>query len=178
MFLEFIKNEIIQAITNANEKVFQLSKRNPLYRGMGSTVVLAVVRNNLVCLANVGDSPAFLISELTGIEQKTEEHTHVNELVKEGKITKEDALSHPDRGILTRAIGPKSTVEAALVDFCVEADDFLLLCSDGLTQHVEHETIKEVITQLSPQEACAKLVNLSNQNGGTDNTTCVVVSWR
>ena len=167
-----VKSLMVSAIENANACIYELSLANPDYAGMGTTVVAAIIANNYVYVAHAGDSRAYKISEGSLI-QLTNDHSVVQRMVENGEITREEAKDHPDKHIITRALGVDETIK---VDFCQEPfedGDKLILCSDGLTNYVSGEDILRLTEDGCYYDYANRLVNLANQNGGGDNITVV-----
>ncbi len=169
-----VKSLLVSAIENANKSIYELSLSNDKYEGMGTTVVAALVANGYVYIAHAGDSRAYRISN--GIlNQLTRDHSVVQRMVEIGRITAEEAEAHPDKHIITRALGVDEEIR---VDFCQESfedDDLLILCSDGLTNYIEPEDILRLTEDGCYYNYADRLVNLANQNGGGDNITVVAV---
>lgn len=168
-----VKSLMISAIENANSGIYELSLANPDCAGMGTTVVAAIIANGYVYVAHAGDSRAYKISDGSLI-QLTTDHSVVQRMVENGEITKEEAKDHPDKHIITRALGVDETIK---VDFCQEPfedGDKLILCSDGLTNYVSGEDILRLTEDGCYYDYANRLVNLANQNGGGDNITVVV----
>lgn len=168
-----------EILEHANTRVWQEAQDDPEKAGMGSTVVCAVIDGAVAHLANVGDSPAYLVSQGQA-RQITRDHSWVAEQVAAGDIRPEDAESHPYRHILTRCLGAEETVQVELYETVeLRPGDALVLCSDGLTAHVTPEEIGPILSQASSPEAAAQaLVDLANERGGTDNITVVVARAR
>lgn len=161
------------AFEKANDEMRALVEDNPEYEGMGTTLVAAVVRDGNITIGNVGDSRAYLVGD-DGIEQVTKDQSLVQELVEQGSITEEEADEHRYRSMITQALGTEEEIEP---DFYSEelGDDALLLCSDGLTEEVKDEKIQEVLDEEpSIQEAGDRLIELANENGGSDNISVVL----
>lgn len=161
------------AIHNANELVVAKSKTDRALEGMGTTVVAATVQDGYLYVANVGDSRLYLIDQ--EIEQITRDHSLVEEMIRLGELQRKDARSHPDRNVITRAIGVKVPVRIDFFDVKLEKGDQILLCSDGLTTMVEDDEILQIVKKSdSPKEAAKKLVNEANKNGGKDNISVII----
>jgi protein phosphatase len=143
---------------------------------MGTTVVIAYIRGGRVFIGSVGDSRAYLVRG-RAMTQLTADHTFVGEQVRAGTLTSVEARRHPARNILTRAVGSQEDVEPDLIEHDLKADDWLLLCSDGLTTMVEDEEILKTLCAHgdSPEPACRALVEQANEHGGDDNVTVVLV---
>ncbi|WP_176717330.1 Stp1/IreP family PP2C-type Ser/Thr phosphatase [Vulcanibacillus modesticaldus] len=165
-----------KAIHKANGEVYKQSLNNDGYRGMGTTILASIISPEWIILGHIGDSRAYLVDD-NNIRQLTEDHSLVNELVKEGQLTQEEAMTHPKKNILTRALG---TEEKVKVDICLihwEKDQTLLLCSDGLTNHVSDEKIFEVLNQkdVSIENKTDYLLSLAIDAGGEDNISIILV---
>jgi len=172
--------DLIAAVDRANEKVFEQAQADPSFRGMGTTLTAAALvlaeDEERIAIANVGDSRTYVYShgELT---QLTEDHSVAEELLRQGQIAPEEVDTHPQRHILTRAIGIYPTVEADLWEVLPFSGDRLVLCSDGLVREVTDEQIAAVLRRLAdPTEAAVDLVARARAAGGSDNITVVVVN--
>ena len=169
-----------QAVTDANTAVWRQSQLRSELRGMGTTLIAAALvpdtdGRDVIALANVGDSRAYVYSE-AHIAQITADHSLAEEKVRHGELTEAEAAVHPHRHILTRALGVSSGVEVDLWELRLKAGDRLLLCSDGLTNEVDTAEIAGVLAaETDPAEAAHRLVETANQHGGSDNITAVVV---
>ena len=169
-----IRSVLFSAIEAANTVVFEMSRSNPAFEGMGTTVVAAIIRQDAVYVAHAGDSRAYRITE-NGIAQLTRDHSMVQAMVDRGQITPSEAKDHPRKNIITRALGVDSRI---LIDFCeepFEPNDVLLICTDGLTNMVEDEEIFRLAKQTPAGELPDQLVSLANRNGGVDNVTVVTI---
>lgn len=162
-----------EAIHYANEQVIKKAQSDKAFEGMGTTVVAAVIKEGYLYVANVGDSRLYLIDQ--EISQITRDHSLVEEMVRLGELQRKDARSHPDRNVITRAVGVRTPVRIDFFDVKLEPGDRILLCSDGLTNMVEDSDILQIIrTCASPKEAAQRLVNEANKNGGKDNISVVL----
>lgn len=179
--LEYIQNAsekrpiplISAAIHHANELVIEKSRSDKKLEGMGTTVVAATVKDGYLYVANVGDSRLYLIDQ--EIEQITRDHSLVEEMIRVGELQRKDARSHPDRNVITRAIGVRTPVRIDFFDVKLEEGDRILLCSDGLTTMVEDEDILHIVRKsTSPKEAAQRLVTEANKNGGKDNISVIL----
>ncbi|MFP5318477.1 MAG: Stp1/IreP family PP2C-type Ser/Thr phosphatase [Acidimicrobiia bacterium] len=178
-FTERTTEGLVEAIREASRVVWRLAQENSERRGMGTTLtVLALVEQDgdeLLAIGNVGDSRAYLFQR-GDLVQVTEDHSLVEELVREGQLTPEEAQVHPQRSIITRALGMEAEIEVDAWTLTPYAGDRIVLCSDGLTNEVTTEKIAAVLRQLSdPQEAARELVRQARAHGGNDNITVVVV---
>lgn len=171
-----IKNILVSAITNANLSIYDMSRANSELKGMGTTVVAAVVKDNTICVAHAGDSRAYVIS-LDDIEQITRDHSVVQEMVENGQITKEEAKVHPRKNLITRALGVDEQIRIDFDEIDIKDDEVLLMCTDGLTNYVETDDIYKITSSGKYYEFADKLVDLANNNGGGDNITVVVVAY-
>ncbi|CDN44684.1 serine/threonine protein phosphatase [Paenibacillus sp. D9] len=166
-----------RAIRKANEVVFDMASRNEQYHNMGTTVVAALfVEEQRLIVGHIGDSRAYRISE-GGITLLTEDHTLVNELVRSGQISYEEAAHHPRRNVLTRALGTDSETELELQALPWAAGDILLLCSDGLSGMVSDEDIRSTVSAegSSLEEKAESLIQQALAAGGDDNITVVLL---
>ena len=170
-----IKELASDAIINANNNVVSLSAKNSGMRGMGTTVVMAALWGDKACISHVGDSRAYLVSD-GKIKQLTTDHSYIEELIKEGSISRERAKNHPDRNMITRAIGVEDVVIIDTDVVKIKDLDAIILCSDGLTNLIDENEILDVFLKgQSADEICDELLKEANKRGGYDNITIVVV---
>jgi len=171
------KDMLLEAIECANNAIYKMSVKSPQLHGMGTTVTACVISENKVTAAQVGDSRLYLIKD-NSITQITKDHSLVEMLIESGSITKEDARQHPQKNVITRAIGTNSSVETDIYEFTVEPEDIILLCSDGLVNMVEDEKILSLITDNKDFENLAdKLVCEAENAGGHDNITVILIKF-
>ena len=164
------------AIHQANDFVIEKARSDKSMEGMGTTVVAATQKDGYLYVANVGDSRLYLIDQ--EIEQITTDHSLVEEMIRVGELQRKDARSHPDRNIITRAVGIHAPVKIDFFDVKLEKGDRILLCSDGLTNMVEDEDILHIVKKCeSLEEAGQRLVNEANKNGGKDNISVVLAEF-
>ena len=162
------------AIEKANTLIRQSAQENEAYSGMGTTMVAATCMGRYLEVANVGDSRLYVIGEQ--IKQITRDHSLVEEMVRMGGLDKASARNHPDKNIITRAIGAQDYIEPDFFDVELQAGNMVLLCSDGLTNMVEDEAIYQILTESgSLKDRVEKLVETANRNGGKDNISVVVI---
>jgi len=165
---------VTSLIQEANRRVHERAVSDPSTSGMGTTMTVALVEGTNVTFGHVGDSRAYRYRE-GSIEQITEDHSLVNELLKSGKLSPDEAETHPQRSVITRAVGTDPDVDVD--SFIVEAEpgDVFLICSDGLTDMVEDEGIREVLEKFHNDldRATKSLVSAANRGGGEDNITVV-----
>ncbi|TDF98307.1 Stp1/IreP family PP2C-type Ser/Thr phosphatase [Paenibacillus piri] len=170
------KNRLRAAIELANANIFAFAAERENYHGMGTTVVAVIADEHTVVVGHIGDSRAYQVNQ-AGIEQLTEDHSLVNELVKSGQITREEAGHHPRRNVLTRALGTEAGIEVDVRDVQWRYGDVLLLCSDGLSGLVSRERLLAVVNGDGLLEGKAqRLVAEAMEAGGDDNITVVLVS--
>ncbi|GAB4543341.1 MAG: Stp1/IreP family PP2C-type Ser/Thr phosphatase [Anaerolineae bacterium] len=165
---ENIDTRLRRAIEEANADIFAQNRDRSDHREMASTVVAAVVHGDGLTVANVGDSRAYIIQGET-IEQITQDHSLMAEMISDGVITQEQAATHPYRNVILRSVGAYETVQVDIFFRQVAPDDILLLCSDGLTRLVSNQELVDIARAYPPSEATRQLVALANQRGGDDN---------
>lgn len=170
---EDLASSLAEAFAAAHTAIHEQAQRMPGERGMGTTAVAAVVRGRAVQIANVGDSRAYLL-RAGAITQITEDHSWVARQVQAGILTPEQAVQHPQRNLITRALGKGEAVAPDLFSGELQAGDVLLLCSDGLTRHVHDQELLDIVAADPPDSAVRRLVELTNRRGGGDNITVVV----
>jgi PPM family protein phosphatase len=169
------REELREAIVDANDNIAARSVAEPNLLGMGTTLTSALVRDGAVILGHVGDSRAYLLHEGT-LSQLTDDHSWVGEMVRRGELTAAEAAAHPHRSVITRALGTDGEVEPDLLEAGLEPGDRLMLCSDGLNGMVTDEKIQEILARPDgPQEAADALVQAALEEGGEDNVTVLVV---
>ena len=162
------------AIRKANELLVDESKEDESKRGMGTTVVIATIMENKMIVANVGDSRLYVVG--SSMRQVTRDHSLVNEMVRLGEINAAEARIHPDKNIITRAIGASATVEADFFVFDLEKNSQILMCTDGLTNMVRDEEIFRIMNgEEALEEKAEILVRTANANGGRDNITVMII---
>ncbi|AWM73854.1 Stp1/IreP family PP2C-type Ser/Thr phosphatase [Lactobacillus apis] len=165
-------------LSSENETILRTADRFPDLNGMGTTIVLAVVFDHQALIAHLGDSRAYGYAEGKFV-QLVEDHSLVNELVKMGQITKQQALTHPQKNIITQSLGVSSTIDPEFREIPFNDDDLILLCTDGLTSSLTDPQIQQILAtkDLSLKDRCHKLINEANRLGGGDNiTVCLVLN--
>ncbi len=163
------------ALTEANRKVMEKALSDRSMEGMGTTLVAAVVQNGCLYVANVGDSRLYLIDDR--LEQITRDHSLVEEMVRAGELRREDARLHPDKNVITRAVGVKSSVAIDFFDVALNRGDRFLICSDGLTNMVPEDMIFRIVKEKgSLEEAARELVDEANRSGGSDNISVILAA--
>src|SRR4051812_15686796 len=169
-----IEDGLVTMIEEANTRVHEEANAVPEYHGMGTTCTVAYVAEEEVVLAHVGDSRCYLLrdGELTRL---TRDHSLVGELVDRGKVTEEEALTHPQRSVITRAVGPEPSVKVDAERIAARAGDVFLLCSDGLTDMVRDRDVGRVLTAVPTLEQAGRnLIAAANAAGGRDNITVIL----
>ncbi len=169
-----IERVVKSAISSANLQIFDRASKNEALSGMGTTIVVAVVKNNEVVIAHVGDSRIYLVNDK--LTQLTKDHSIVQSLIESGKITPEDASVHPRKNVITRALGVEGEVIVDTDFLTLSQNETLLLCSDGLTNFVTGENILKTFLQNEITYVAEKLVDLANEGGGGDNITVVTLT--
>ena len=167
--------ELFAAIKKANTRVYDMSQRYTENRGMATTMLIAYLKGKNLYLCNAGDSRAYFYDS-TNLNQLSEDHTYVNALVKAGIITPGEAKTHSDKNMITKAVGAEMEIEPDFFHITLSEPGFLILCSDGLYSEVPDEDIMRVLDEVdSMTEACEKLVEMANNNGGHDNITVICI---
>lgn len=162
-----------EAVREANKTLYEKSKSNEEWAGMGTTLVLATVVDSTIFVANIGDSRLYLIDD--GIHQITRDHSYVEEMVSIGEIDKSEARTHSKKNIITRAIGVEEETHADFFEVQFKKGDKLLMCSDGLTNMIEDNDILSVIAGNNDIESMVhKLIDLANDSGGKDNIAVLI----
>ncbi|HWB71075.1 MAG TPA: Stp1/IreP family PP2C-type Ser/Thr phosphatase [Egibacteraceae bacterium] len=174
---QLAERTLVDAIRSANRTVADMARSEPSYQGMGTTLTVVLVRDERLHVAHVGDSRAYLLRPGESISQLTTDHTLVEQLVREGRLSRDEAARHPQRSVITRAIGVDQDVEVdVLPPLTLARGDQVLLCSDGLTGPVEDAAIAEILeTVADGHAACRSLIEAANAGGGPDNITVVLL---
>jgi PPM family protein phosphatase len=165
---------LAELVRDANHRIYDRSRADQGRAGMGTTLTAAYLDNADLAIAHVGDSRAYLFrdGELTRL---TQDHSLVDELVRQGKLTEAQAAEHPQRSIITRALGPEPEVEVDTWTYPVRAGDVMLLCSDGLTSMISEERVTEILREAESLKVAAdELIREANEAGGRDNITVVL----
>jgi protein phosphatase len=165
---------VVSLIQEANRRVYERAANDPATSGMGTTMTVALVEGEVVTIGHVGDSRAYLARD-GGLEQLTEDHSLVNELLKSGKLSREEADVHPQRSVITRAVGTDPDVDVDAFTVGAAEGDVFMLCSDGLTDMVSDEDIFDVLERYREDldRATKALVSAANRAGGEDNITVI-----
>ena len=163
------------AIRYANRELIEKSKGNPDLRGMGTTLVALTIIGEKAYVANVGDSRLYCMEDV--LTQVTIDHSLVQEMIRIGELTKEDARFHPDKNIITRAVGAGKDIRADFFEFTLTQKSILLMCSDGLSNMVEDEQLAVLLKSAkTPEKIGKKLIETANKNGGKDNIAVIVIN--
>lgn len=161
-------NWLRESVLDINELIFSYVKEHPESRGMGTTLVVAIVTKDYILFGNIGDSSGYVIKD-EKLHKVTYDHTLVNLLLKAGELTEEEAKEHPKKNVLMKALGANDPIDIDIFD-CDTNISSILLCSDGLTNMLENEQIEKVLlSDLDIEEKVIKLIRKSNNRGGTDN---------
>ena len=160
-----------QAVAMANERVHERARADRRYEGMGTTLVAALVREEEATIVNVGDSRAYHVTD-AAIERITVDQSVVQSLIDEGVLDEADASDHPQRHVLSQALGTDESVDPDVYERTTTGT--LVLCSDGLTEEVPEATIRDLVTGRSVESAADRLLDTANENGGSDNVTVVL----
>ena len=180
-FVAYVKNAgnevpirvVDDGIRYVNGLVMDEAAANPDYAGMGTTFVAAFIKDETLFVANIGDSRLHLID--SDITQVTEDHSYVGAMVRAGELTKEEAVRHPDKNIITRAIGASREPKVDFFEVDLEKHDRILLCSDGLTNMVSDEEILDIMESEYIGDVVDILIDEAKENGGNDNITAIVI---
>jgi protein phosphatase len=167
--------EAAEAVTAANEAIFSRSQRNQKLNGMGTTLVALLVEDRRAWMVNVGDSRGYRLRD-SHLEQITLDHSLVEEQIRMGQMSREEAIRSPLKNVITRALGTQSVVTPDIFEFETEPGDLFLLCSDGLVREIDDSVVESLLRlDLTLEEMCSRLVEAANEAGGHDNITCVLV---
>lgn len=163
---------LVDGVIEANGHLQELIEADKSLEGMGTTLVAALLEQNTATIVNVGDSRGYHISEET-LEQVTVDQSLVQELVEEGNITPEEAKSHPQRNVVSQALGTDESVEPDT--YTIDLEGWIILCSDGLTEEVSDSTIHDIVSDAAdPETAAEALLQQANDNGGSDNISVAI----
>ncbi|CDF57891.1 Stp1/IreP family PP2C-type Ser/Thr phosphatase [Thermobrachium celere] len=166
------KTELLRdAIVFANKEVYRISQQNNKLSGMGTTVTCCLLIGNRAIVGHVGDSRAYRITK-DYIIKVTEDHSFVQQLINKGTITQEEAANHPQKNVITRAIGVDEYVIVDIIDFELKDDETILLCTDGLTNYISEGEIKDIV--LNESDPVRVLIDKANERGGADNISVIV----
>jgi protein phosphatase len=169
----WFESYFLRCFQKVNSEIISISQQEPDKAGMATTAVLAYVDESMLYLTNIGDSRAYMVRD-GEITQLTEDHSLINKLIQAGALTRTEAEDHPDKNMITRALGAETNVEPDFYHFELHDKDRVVLCTDGLHGELSDEEICGIIKQESDLNmACKKLVRAANERGGHDNTTII-----
>ena len=181
--VDFIKKSTIEnpiavlkrAMIYANNEIYKTASRDPDLRGMGTTMVAAVVQDDKLFVANIGDSRLYSVGN--EIKQITMDHSLVEELIRDGKLERKKGRNHPEKNIITKAMGSKEEVIPDFFEIEINPEDKYLLCSDGLSNMVEDDEIRDIVVENEDlRDAVISLVDRANYYGGADNISVVIIA--
>ncbi|WP_062048612.1 Stp1/IreP family PP2C-type Ser/Thr phosphatase [Bacillus sp. JCM 19034] len=167
---------LVEHVIHLNEKLYQHANEHEECKGMGTTVVVAYCTKEFVSIAHIGDSRAYVKNE-NGFQLKTNDHSLVQELVNTGQISEQEAEHHPRRNVLLRALGTGLDIKVDVSTFPADESEYLLLCSDGLTNKLSLDDIEEQLqANVDIEQKATNLIKLANERGGEDNITVAIIS--
>ncbi|WP_066194026.1 MULTISPECIES: Stp1/IreP family PP2C-type Ser/Thr phosphatase [Gracilibacillus] len=169
-----VKGWLKDTITKVNNLVYHTAQTDASYQGMGTTLVVAVCTKAAITIGHIGDSRAYLINQ-TGLQQVTNDHSLVGELVRKGQLSAEDAQVHPQRNIILKALGTEEDLVPDIYQKTWEEQEQLLICSDGLTDKVDDQELYDILMNNEVKQASEILIQLANDRGGEDNITLTIV---
>ena len=165
--------EMDRFVNDINSEIVRASIHDPELSGMATTLTLCILGDGKLDIIQIGDSRAYRINK-KGISRLTKDHSLVQMLIDEGRLSPEDAARHPQKNVITRALGTDSMVSIDLYEYEVKSGDTFLVCTDGLYNMVPEEEIYSIVSENAPESAVKQLINLANENGGSDNITVMV----
>lgn len=173
---DFVDDEdtIRSLIVAANYEVYNLSQSKEDYNGMGTTVTACILRKNDITIGNVGDSSLYIIKNKI-IKKVTKDNSYVQELLDKGKITLEEAKTHPNKNLITRALGTSPSIQVDIYKMSKNEIKYILLCTDGLTNELEPFEMYDIINNNNLKEACQLLVDKAKDKGGRDNISLILI---
>lgn len=170
-----IPKTLCDVIRRTNDAVFELSRSNDKFEGMGTTLEICVISQNTAYIAHIGDSRVYKISKDGSIKKLTKDHSLVEYMIDAGTITREEAASHPQKNVITRALGTAPETEADIISVFLEDGDIILMCSDGLSNMLtEEELVSVSLSEDTLSARAQKLVQMANDAGGKDNITVIL----
>ncbi len=169
-----LESALRKLVEETNTEIYHKSQESAQYNGMGTTLTMAVILNELMTVAHVGDSRLYQIRS-GEITQITKDHSYIEELVRNGSLTREEAENHPQKNIITRAIGSSPELIVDILNLHIMKNDVYILCTDGLTNKVSDNIITQTVQENEPEAACNLLVEEAKRQGGEDNITVIVI---
>jgi len=170
-----VRNLILSSINAGNSIVFEKSISDESKVGMGTTCVCGIIKKDIAYIASVGDSRAYLIHNKQ-ISQITTDHTYVKLLLDQGKINEEEIKNHPQRSVITRAIGIEERIEVDYFEIDLSPNSVILICSDGLSNYASNDFLCEIVSNNEIEQALTMLVDYANEQGGKDNITVALTA--
>ncbi len=183
IIIEFIKKNhhdldmkavLSEAIKSANKEIFDAAAESEAFKGMGTTITICLKKQNKMVVANVGDSGCYIIDNNKKLLKVTRDHSLVQQLLDNGTITEEKARTHPNKNIITRALGTNEEVEVDLFDVDLNNIIKCILCTDGLSNDVTYSEMYDIIVKNDNASSCKMLVDLSKSKGGRDNISVII----
>lgn|SRR5690625_1488365 len=172
-----IETWLLEVLQKVNTAIYERALSQDEYAGMGTTIVVTISTDEFITIAHIGDSRCYLYND-NGFQQLTEDHSLVNELLRSGQISEEDAFHHPRKNIVLKALGTEQDVTADIQSLSWERGNKLLLCSDGLTDKVTNDELSEYVkSATSLQETTQALIDIANERGGEDNISLIMISY-
>ena len=169
-----VDDEFIRSVVDScNEAIIEMGKLDQSLQGMGTTLTLCFINKNKGIVANIGDSCCYILSKDV-FYKLTKDHSLVQVFVDSGNLTEEEAKKHPNKNIITRSLGTTEKVESDIYFIDVDENDKIMLCTDGLSNHIDNDVMREVLLKLDIIEAVKELVDLSKKNGSKDNISVMV----
>ena len=170
---ELIRN----AMNYANNKVYEMGSNTPELKGMGTTLIVVLIYRGRIHIGHIGDSRVYRLRQNV-LRQVTKDHSYVQELLKQGAITEDEAKNHPQKNALTKVLGCERRIKPDIITKGFVKGDIILMCSDGLTNMVDDQYIYEIIMKniYDINVACKKLIEKANKNGGKDNVSAIIIS--
>lgn len=172
-----VKNMLDCAIAAANSTIYEMSRSNEMLHGMGTTVVAVIVAGGTAYISHAGDSRAYMLSGDRKLRQLTRDHSMVQELVETGRLTPEEARTHPRKNVITRALGVSDHINAEFSEEKMSEGDVLVICTDGLSNYISDNDIVEITAHHNYYEFADELIKKANSNGGGDNITVVAITY-
>jgi protein phosphatase len=175
--LDDLESSIRKAVLDSNQKIYELSKSRTDLNGMGTTLTSCLIKGGDMVIAHVGDSRCYVIKD-KAISQVTKDHSLVQQLLDEGSITESEADNHPNRNIITRALGTNSTVDVDVIKMDIKGIEKVILCTDGLSNLISEQELYDIV--MKNDDCCAELIELSKSRGTKDNISVIVFEgeWR
>lgn len=174
---ENLEKLIYDSIIEANKVVYTLAQQDKKYKGMGTTLIVVLIYRGKIYIGHIGDSRVYRARQNI-FRQLTKDHSYVQNLVKQGEITVEEAKNHPQKNVLIKVLGCEEKISPDIITKGVVKGDIILMCSDGLTNMVDDKYIYEIIMKniFDVKVACKKLIDSANRNGGLDNVSAILIS--